>query len=290
MSSYSIKDLEILSGVKAHTIRIWEQRYNLLIPDRTETNIRTYDDEQLKKLLRANVLYNNGYKISKIAAFSDQQLIKELEGLKVSTNSVEVVLESLTIAMIEMNESQFDSILKSKIKEHGIDYVMQTYIYPFFERIGVLWLTNVIQPAQEHFISNLLRQKIITAINEIGPCEKENAPICFAYLHEEEMHELGLLYYTYHLKLSGYNVVYLGQMLPYEDLLKSKKVHQPDVILTSFVKPMDEQWFDEYVQKLLNDFPETKIFACGYFASKISIENKNLFKIPSVNYLRELVS
>ncbi len=289
MAKYSIKDLETLTGVKAHTIRIWEQRYNLLVPDRTETNIRTYNDEQLRKLLRANVLYSNGYKISKIALLNDKQLVEEIEVLSRKDKSTSIVIESLTIAMIEMNEQSFEDILSQEIEDRSFEKVMNDIVYPFLDRIGVLWLTGVIEPAQEHFISNLIRQKIIVAINDVSSSLHDDSPVCIAFLHQEEMHELGLLYYTYHIKMSGYKVVYLGQMTPYADVIETSRINKPDLILTSFVKVVDQEWLDSYVQRICNDFSYCDVAISGIEASKASLECDNLYKISSADHMKETI-
>ncbi len=289
MAKYSIKDLETLSGVKAHTIRIWEQRYGLLVPERTATNIRSYNDVELKKLLQANVLYNNGYKISKIAAFSQKQILEEIDFLSRKEDARSVAIEALTIAMIEMNEHSFDDILNSKIEAQGLDKTMEDIVYPFLSRIGVLWITGVIEPAQEHFISNLIRQKIIVAINNVPNKLEEESPVCIAFLHQDEMHELGLLYYTYHLKVVGYKVIYLGQMTPYSDVIKTSEINKPSLILTSFVKVIDQDWFDEYVQKLCKDFSYCNVVISGIGASKSTVDCNNLFKVSSANHLVETV-
>lgn len=285
MRTYSIKDLEKLSGVKAHTIRIWEQRYHLLEPMRSETNIRAYNDAELKKLLRLNILYNNGVKISKIADLTDKQITQKIEELLSKEHAENNVIESLTISMIDMDEDRFEKVLNDYIGHHGFDELMMKVIYPFLDRIGVLWVTNVIDPAQEHFISNLVRQKIITAIDEIGPCTNPKAKICLAFLNENEMHELGLLYYTYQLKKIGWKVIYLGQMVPKKDLIKSIETHQPDYLLTSFVNKVGEGWIDSYLKELLDQNDKVEVLSAGIQTSLVSIKNKRLHKLSHVNDL-----
>ncbi|MCB9196153.1 MAG: MerR family transcriptional regulator [Flavobacteriales bacterium] len=285
MGSYSIKDLEKLSGVKAHTIRIWEQRYNLLEPNRSDTNIRTYNDAQLKKLLRLNILYQNGFKISKIVDLTDKQVTEQIESLLKKDNPESNVIESLTIAMMEMDESRFEKVLSEYVTQFGFDNLMIRIVYPFLDRIGVLWVTNVIDPAQEHFISNLVRQKIIAAIDDIGPCMDPSAKVCLAFLNEAEMHELGLLYYTYQLKKIGWKVVYLGQMVPNSDLTKAIKSHHPDYLLTSFVNQSMEGWIDNYLKELLDVDKNMEILVSGYQAAFITIKDSRLHMISHVENL-----
>jgi MerR family transcriptional regulator, light-induced transcriptional regulator len=165
LSTYLIKDLEQLSGIKAHTLRIWEQRYNLLSPKRTDTNIRFYDDDDLKLILNVALLNDNGYKISKIAAMDSEVMRSEVMKLTDRTLTHDDQIHALTICMIEMDEDRFDKVLSTNILKLGFEQTMMNIIYPFMSKIGVLWQTGSINPAHEHFISNLVRQKLIVAID-----------------------------------------------------------------------------------------------------------------------------
>lgn len=285
MKTYSIKDLEKLSGVKAHTIRIWEQRYNLLEPIRSETNIRAYDDTQLKKLLRLNILYQNGLKISKIADLNEKQITQQIETLLEKEDPESSIIESLTISMIDMDEDRFEKTLGDYIADFGFDRFMLKIGYPFLERIGVLWVTNVIDPAQEHFISNLMRQKIIAAIDEIGPCQNPKAKVCLSFLNAHEMHELGLLYYSYQLKKAGWKVIYLGQMVPHSDVLKAVDIHNPEYLLTSFVNQTEEGWIDEYILNILTYNKDIEILSSGIQSAAIQLKNPRLHLLSHVNDL-----
>ncbi len=289
MRTYSIKDLEKLSGVKAHTIRIWEQRYRLLEPERSETNIRTYSDLELKKLLRLNILYNNGLKISKIADLSEKQITQRIEELLKTDGAENNVIESLTISMIDMDEDRFESVLNDYIKQYGFDQLMIRIVYPLLDRIGVLWMTDVIDPAQEHFLSNLIRQKIVAAIDELGPCQNPDARVCISFLNANEMHELGLLYYSYQLKKEGVKVIYLGQMVPKSDLMKAIETHHPDYVLTSFVNQMEKGWVDDYLEELLNAYPSIEILSSGIQSASITLKNQRLHTLSHVNELVEFV-
>ncbi|MDX5478997.1 MAG: MerR family transcriptional regulator, partial [Cyclobacteriaceae bacterium] len=165
MSTYSIKDLEQLSGIKAHTLRIWEQRYSLLSPKRTDTNIRYYDDEDLKLILNVALLNDNGIKISKIASMSSEEMREQVVKMTEKSLTHDDQIHALTICMIEMDEERFDKVLSTNILKIGFEQTMMNIIYPFMSKIGVLWQTGAINPAQEHFISNLVRQKLIVAID-----------------------------------------------------------------------------------------------------------------------------
>ncbi|MFY7911452.1 MAG: MerR family transcriptional regulator, partial [Emticicia sp.] len=163
MSNYSIKDLEQLSGIKAHTLRIWEQRYNIINPKRTDTNIRTYDDNDLKLVLNIALLKDHDYKISEIAKLSLEELSKEVLAISDKQLNYPDQIHALTIAMIDIDEERFEKIMSTNILQFGFENTMINIIYPFLSRIGTLWVTGSIGPAQEHFITNLIRQKIIVA-------------------------------------------------------------------------------------------------------------------------------
>ncbi len=165
MAVYSIKDLEKLTGIKAHTIRIWEQRYQLICPQRTKTNIRYYDDVALKLLLNIALLNKNGVKISKIATMTHEEISYQVSTISEVDFDYDTQLDALTIAVIEMDEYKFDRILSTNIEQVGFERTMMEIIYPFLERLSLLWLTGSISPVQEHFMGHLLRQKVIVAID-----------------------------------------------------------------------------------------------------------------------------
>jgi MerR family transcriptional regulator, light-induced transcriptional regulator len=218
MASYSIKDLEDLSGIKAHTIRIWEKRYGIVVPERTTTNIRLYSDDDLKKLLNISILNRNGLKISYLSKLTNNELKEKVIHISRETSDAGTQIENLIISMLELDEWKFDKILSDSIIRIGFEEAMVQVMHPFFEKIGLLWQTGSINPAQEHFVSNLMRQKLIVAIDGQAPARLENRPTFILFLHENELHELGLLFYSYLLKKKGVNVIYLGQAVPFDDL------------------------------------------------------------------------
>jgi len=289
MGHYSIKDLEGFTGIKAHTLRIWEQRYNLLEPERTDTNIRLYSDHQLKVLLNAVMLYKNGFKISHIALLKEKGVKEAVESIVKKNNKNEVLVDALFVCMVNMDESNFEEILTKSINNIGFIQTMIEVIYPFFERVGVLWLTDVVSTSQEHFVSNLIRQKIIVSIDGLGIIKNPEAETCLAFLHEEEMHEIGLLLYTYLFKQHGVKVIYLGQIVPYEDVIKSIKFHNPTYILTGFIKPMETNWIDNYLKKILSQSTNSKVLSTGFHSSEIKIKDKNLHIIANIEDLRKVL-
>lgn len=262
MSSYSIKDLEQLSGIKAHTLRIWEQRYNLLSPKRTETNIRFYDDQDLKLILNVALLNDNGVKISKIASMDSVEIREEVMKLTERSLTHDDQIHALTICMIEMDEDRFDKILSTNIIKLGFEQTMMNIIYPFMSKIGVLWQTGAINPAQEHFISNLVRQKLIVAID--GQLLKGGGKKFLLFLPEGELHETSMLFASYLIKNKGHKVIYLGQSTPYEDLLSVYNLHQPEYLLTVITTSPSSEYVQEYLNSLSKRFPNAHILVTGY--------------------------
>jgi MerR family transcriptional regulator, light-induced transcriptional regulator len=262
VSTYSIKDLEQLSGIKAHTLRIWEQRYKLLSPKRTDTNIRYYEDEDLKLILNVALLNDNGFKISKIAKMSLEEMREEVFSLTKRTLTHEDQIHALTICMIEMDEERFDKVLSTNILKIGFEQTMLHIIYPFMAKIGVLWQTGAINPAHEHFISNLVRQKLIVAID--GQMYRDNGRKFLLYLPEGELHEIGLLFAAYLIKSKGHRVIYLGQSTPNDDLLAVFKLHNPDYLLTVITTSPSSEYVQDYVSSLGERFGESEILITGY--------------------------
>ncbi len=262
MSTYSIKDFEQLSGIKAHTLRIWEQRYNLLQPKRTDTNIRYYDDDDLKLILNVALLNDNGVKISKIASMSSIELREEVMKLTDRSLTHDDQIHALTICMIEMDEERFDKILSTNILKLGFEQTMLNVIYPFMSKIVILWQTGAINPAQEHFMSNLVRQKLIVAID--GQVQKQGGKKFLLFLPEGEHHEISILFASYLIKFKGHKVIYLGQSTPNEDLLSVYKLHQPEYLFTAITTSPSSEYIQDYIQALSERFTSAHILVTGY--------------------------
>ncbi|MFA0961544.1 MerR family transcriptional regulator [Roseivirga sp. BDSF3-8] len=264
MSTYSIKDLEHLSGIKAHTLRIWEQRYNFLNPKRTDTNIRYYDDKDLKLILNVSLLKDYGFKISKIAKMDEEQMLVEV--IKITEKNLKYPdqIHALTLSMIDLDEDRFEKIMSTNILHLGFESTMINIIYPFLSKIGVLWQTGAINPAQEHFISNLVRHKIIVAIDgQFVSSSKETSKYLF-FLPEGELHELSLLFCYYLVKSRGYKGIYLGQTLPFEDLVSVYDIHKPEYIVSIFTSSPRQDEVQNYINKLSDSFSESQIILSGY--------------------------
>jgi len=263
MANYSIRDLERLTGIKAHTIRIWEKRYGLIYPERTQTNIRAYCDSDLKKLLNISILNKNGFKISKIAQLSSIEIAANINKLTEQSSDSESLIENLTIAMIDLDEIRFEKVLSRAIIQFGFEDAVIKILNPFLIRIGIMWQTGSINPAQEHFVSNLIRRKMLVATDsQIGE-KPPGAKTFMLFLPEGELHELSLLFASYIIRKRRHKVIYLGQSVPLSDLIAVGEICQPDYFVTSFITSMADCDVLNYLQSLSSNFSEKICFVTG---------------------------
>ena len=264
MTVYSIKDLEHLSGIKAHTLRIWEQRYKLVTPKRTDTNIRFYDDQDLKLILNVSLLKENGFKISKIAEMSEVDLKEKVIQITEQSSRFPDQIQALTLAMIDLDEDRFEKIISTNTLQIGFESTMINIIYPFLVKIGFLWQTGAINPGQEHFISHLIRQKIIVAIDgQVVKADRSSSKYML-FLPEGELHELSLLFSSYIIKSRNHKVIYLGQSLPLQDLNEAYSMHKPNYIMTVVTSTPGQDLIQDYVDRLASKFPEATLLFSGY--------------------------
>lgn len=261
MLKYKIKDIESLTGIKAHTLRVWEKRYNLFQPERTDTQIRTYSTKDLKKILNISVLYQNGWKISKIAKLSAEEISKNVMELS-STKEVSNAVVSLLIqALIDFDDTRFERVLNNTIAKEGLFHAYVNYILPFLKHIGVMWSVGAIEPAHEHFVSNIIRQKIIISIDQLEPVESKSIDYVL-YCPEGEWHEIGLLFYYYRLKKQGKRVFYLGTSVPFDSVIKTIKLLNPKALVSSFVTSIEKERLDKHLVDLRKVFKQ-KIYVGG---------------------------
>lgn len=262
MNKFTIKDLENLSGIKAHTIRIWEQRYTFLKPERTATNIRYYSNQELKTLLNISLLNKYGYKISHINRMNNEELRDKILTLSNSQAQQERIINELIQHMIDLNIEEFEQVIDTFILSRGVEKAITFIIFPFLERIGILWLTDHINPAQEHLITNIIRQKIIVGIEKIAtPLDLKTKVLLF--MPENEHHELGLLFLQYMLKSRGIKVMYLGANVPLADLEFVVNLKKPDFIYTHLTTVMKEFNFEKFLNNLKSRFTSTPVLISG---------------------------
>jgi DNA-binding transcriptional MerR regulator len=264
-TSFTIRDLAQLTRIKPHTLRIWEQRYGLLKPQRTDTNIRLYTQEELKFLLNVAILYENGVKISRIASLPEQQLRDEVKKLTQGKIQYFSHIQGLVLAMLDLDEEGFNQQLTSNSMAFGMEETISKIIFPFLQHIGILWQTNTINPAQEHFITYLIRQKLIVAIDEItGERIRKDHRKIILFLPEGELHEISLLYTCYLLKKLGHKVIYLGQSLPLHDLEAVQQIHRADVLFTIITSTPCLEDVQPYLDKLAKTRGIAEVIVTGY--------------------------
>lgn len=263
MGGYSIKDLENFTQIKAHTLRIWEQRYNLLTPDRSDTNIRLYSDKELKRILNINLLYNNGLKISKIAQLNDEEILNLASKiLSAPVDCDATKSEQIIKKILEFDEAGVRERLDLYLEEMEMSAVFMNVIVPALKKIGELWQVDSINTAHEHFFSNILRTFLINHTSEAPALEEKGTALLF--LREGEYHEIGLLFYNYYLRSKGYRTIYLGQSLPMDDLRKIVRQLKPRYIFTSLVAKMDEDEFEDFFTTVGSFFDLKNLFVGGY--------------------------
>jgi len=265
MNAFTIKDLESLSGIKAHTIRIWEQRYSFLKPKRTETNIRYYTNDELKTVLNIALLNKYGYKISHIDKMNQEEIQQKLFSITDGNAQQERLVNTLIGHMIDMDTLAFEAAIDQFIKLKGIERTINALLFPFLERIGILWLTEHINPAQEHLVTNIIRQKLIVGIESAHPIVKSNKTLLL-FLPEGEYHELGLLYMYYVLKSRGIEVIYLGANVPMRDVAFIVDVKKPLHLYTHITCITGNFKMEKYLNQLRELVPNTPIIVSGQLA------------------------
>ncbi|WP_301161977.1 MerR family transcriptional regulator [uncultured Winogradskyella sp.] len=276
-SSFSIKDLENLTGIKAHTIRIWEKRYNLLEPKRTDTNIRYYDLESFQKLLNISFLNNNGYKISKISKIDESEILELVKSIAIKDESNNHAINSFKLAMLNFDQNLFFNTYDSLLKEKSFTYIFFEVFIPMLANIGVLWQTDTITPAHEHFISSLIRQKIIANTEKAQLKSTNDSKKTFVlYLPDNEIHELGLLYINYEIINNGYHSIFLGPSVPI-DSLKDLQNYYDDITFISYftIKPEKENvlsYLNSFTDEILKS-RSSKFWILGQMLTQVNLEN-----------------
>jgi DNA-binding transcriptional MerR regulator len=266
MDFFTIKDLENISGIKAHTIRIWEQRYEFLKPNRTDTNIRTYTNQDLKRVLNIALLNKYGFKISHIDKMNEGEREEKIRSLSDQKAQNERVVNDLVKFMIDVEVEKIDQVLENHISLTGVEQTITQIIFPFMEKIGILWVTNHINPAQEHLVSNLIRQKLIVGIDKIVIDDKTNKS-ALLFLPEGEFHELGLLFVCYLLKRKGIYPFYLGANMPIKDVQYLVDFKKPDFIYSHLTSVGKNFSFDKFLLEIKQRLNNTPVVLSGLLAN-----------------------
>lgn len=262
MQSFSIKQVELLTGIKSHTLRIWEQRYDFFKAPRKDSNLRFYTNEDLKKLLCISYLYHNGWKISRIASLSDSEIVQEVEKIPVSRENYPTAIQQMLKAAVDFNEADFLSIL-NELQEHiGFEKLIIQVCYPYLLRVGLLWDINRIIPAQEHFSSYIIQNRVISETEKLALMQTGD-PEIILFCPEEEYHELPLLFINYLLRKHGWRVLYLGANIRLADLAEVAKIPETRYLYLHLISNFTGISIDDYFEKLRKTFPDKIIVASG---------------------------
>lgn len=265
MNQFSISQLAQFSGIKAHTIRMWEQRYNALSPQRSEGNTRYYDNTQLIRLLNIVSLMDEGYKVSQLCRLSDLELaqrLKEIQNQNDPKNPEEYYISQLVAAGMNYDEWHFEKVFSHCVLKMGMKEAYLKVLYPMISRTGLLWAQSEFLPGHEHFISNIVRQKFFTALDSLPPINEQGKG-WLLFLPENEFHELGLLHAHYLIRASGKKSFYLGANLPLDSLVSSVKQINPDNLLLFMVHDETQERAQAYLDELSGLFPDKNIYVAG---------------------------
>lgn len=289
-SKFSIKDLENLTGIKAHTIRIWEKRYNLLSPNRTDTNIRFYELADFQKLLNVSYLNNNGYKISKIATLEGNKIPELVRQIAAKSNLNSHAINSFKLSMLNFDQVLFYKTYERLEKEKSFRDIFYTIFIPLLTELGLLWQTDTITPAHEHFLTSLIRQKILINTENIQANSETSTKTFICYLPDNEVHELGIMYINYEIVAHGHQSIFLGQSVPLDSLVDIVNYYD-DVTFVSYftVKPEKEE-IHQYIEDVKNKLlihSHVKFFVLGKMLTALDLEKlpKNIKAFLSIDQL-----
>ena len=266
MAIYSIGDLAKLSGIRAPTLRMWEARYGVLEPKRTEANTRYYDDDDLRHLLNVAVLNRHGIRISKIAGLEHRELQRRVAELTLDGEAADTVLDALTLSMLEMDEARFEKIFSLNVAQLGFEQTIMTVVFPFLEKLGVLWLTGSVKPVQEAFTSGLIRRKLLVATDALEVAPAPAAPRLLLYLPEGEAQEMSLLLLNYLARKRGLRTYYLGRDVRVADLEDANPLVRPDLVFTMVTETFTDARLSDYVAKVRAAVPQAELLVSGYQA------------------------
>ena len=271
--SFTIKDISNLTGIKAHTIRIWEQRYSFLKPNRSDTNIRYYTNDELRTILNIALLNKYGYKISHINKMSRETMFENVLSLTDSEAKENIIVNQLLQCMVEFDIESFENIINKYIGTTGIEKAIVQILFPFLDKVGILWLTNHINPVQERLVSNFIRQKIIVGIDALSTKINKSLKVCL-FLPAGEYHELSLLFVAFLLKKKGVPTLYLGTNMPFEELKMITSLKKPDYLYTHITTAGPGFNADKFLSTLHKEFRNYPTIISG------RITNSYVKKIP----------
>jgi MerR family transcriptional regulator, light-induced transcriptional regulator len=287
MKHYTLIELERLTGIQAATIRVWERRYNLINPKRTETNRRWYDDDDLRRLINISIIYQSGLKISKIAKYSEAELEDKAAYLSRDAAGSDTHINSLIVAMLAFNGNAVNEILLRSIINSGFEETFSNVVFPFLKRVGIMWHTGTASTGAEHFITHIFRSRLIAASDAQSTPNHSNRKRVIMFLPENEFHDMGLLFYAYLIRKLGHEVLYLGQNTPFQAVLDVHETWQSNVLVTGVATDISISKPAEYLKKLSSTFPAQKILVSGSLAFEPAIEKlANIHSVKTVDDLK----
>ncbi|THH39438.1 MerR family transcriptional regulator [Neolewinella litorea] len=267
MAVYTISDVEKLTGIRAHTLRAWEQRYELVTPRRDENNVRHYLEEDLRELSNIALLNRHGYRISRIAALSPEERAREVASVSSLNISADTELDALTLSVVEMDPFKFSLIVDTNIAQRGFEETMMEVIYPLLDKLGLLFFTGSVAAVQESFTGGLIRQKILAATDRLPQIRKEGRPSFGLFLPEGEQQELSMLFVQYLLRKRGFPVVYVGTDVSCIDLGDFCRVRPVDYLFTILSSNYVARPVDDLIHDILDHCPDSRLLLSGYQAT-----------------------
>lgn len=290
MNQFTIKDIENLSGIKAHTWRIWEQRYGISMAQRKDSNHRFYDSNNLKEILRISYLYHTGIKISKIAALNQEEMKKLALETQPIENGTEFYIKELIEASIDLDEERFDLTFEEAMKQLGVEDTILKISYPFQKKIGVLWLTDHVIPAQEHFTSNIIRQKLTVAIDKLPYVKDTEKKRIILFTPESELHELPLQFIYYMLRKNRNKVIYFGSNISLNSIESCSQYCSFNYILFHLITNLTGVHPNEYIYELSRRFPDKKILMSGTQVDQVTQIPRNVQLLRSMDEIVEFTN
>ncbi|MFT4525118.1 MAG: methanogenic corrinoid protein MtbC1 [Granulosicoccus sp.] len=287
MAEYSIKDLERLSGIKAHTIRMWEKRYDLIAPSRSCFNVRCYCEKELKHLLNIAMLNKHGHRISKIAVMERNQIANEVKEIVDQDRPMSGCIGQLTTAMVDMDRQKFDEMLSGCTQTYGVEHTWVGVVYPFLEKVGLLWQLNSVHAAQQYFAHNLIRQKLIVEIDKASQKTAINRKVFLLFLPKGSTNELGILFYHYLISDQGHDVVYLGADIPLDQFTQVAEWHKPNYVLTTAKGTDTSKELSKYFAGLSNKLNGVKFILLNPTGAPINEKSDHLTVVNGISQFRK---
>ncbi|MCX6206344.1 MAG: MerR family transcriptional regulator [Bacteroidetes bacterium] len=290
MQYFSIKDIENLTGIKAHTLRIWEKRYNLIISKRKESNHRFFDNEDLKTILRISYLYETEFKISQIAKLSPEAILTYAHIDHSNSKSTEAFILQLINTIIEYDTIEFERVFKSGIKQYGFERAISEIGYGLLRRIGLLWLTDHLIPAQEHFASNLIKKFLINAIEHLPEVKDKSSKEILLFTPIGEFHEIPLLFARWLFKKNNNRVCYLGANMDLEDIAYCTRKRKITHLFCHLITNLTGKSFEAYTLEILKRFPDQKIIISSSQTKNLKIDSPDLTTFKSLEEMIEYIN